>query len=208
MEHDGMKIHKTSKIVKVEGTKGSPLTIHTNKGDIIEVDALLWAIGREPSSQNIGLEELGIKLIQDGNIIVDEYQNSNVKGIASSGDVTGRWLLSPVANAAGRKLSNRLFGPAQFQEDKLNYENIPTVVFSYVQSTLLDCIYSRLPSHPPIGTVGLTEPQARDKYGDSVKICKPPRLISLRLLNNILDKTHFESLYFSMIEEKYKEPKI
>jgi len=174
MEHTGVNIHKGSKVVKVEGAKGSPLTVHTDKGETVEVDTVLWAIGRDSSTQNLGLEELGVKLNQRRDIVVDEYQNSNVKGVTSIGDVTGRWLLTPVAIAAGRRLSNRLFGPALFKDDKLSYDDIPTVVFS----------------HPPIGTVGLTEAQAREKHGDSVKIYK----------------TNFKSLYFSMIEEEHKEP--
>jgi len=82
--------------------------------------------------------------------------------------------LTPVAIAAGRRLSNRLFGPPEFKDDKLSYDNIATVVFS----------------HPPVGTVGLTEPEARKKYGDAVKIYE----------------SSFKSLYFSMIEEQHKEP--
>lgn len=88
---------------------------------------------------------------------MDDYQNSNVRNVYAIGDVQGKWLLTPVAIAAGRRLANRLFGPQdKFKDDSLSYENIPTVVFS----------------HPPIGTVGLTEPAARKKYGDeNIKIC-------------------------------------
>jgi len=134
----------------------------------------LWAIGRQANTKNLGLEALGVKTTPKGDIIVDEYQTSNVPSITSIGDITGRWLLTPVAIAAGRRLANRLFGPPQFKDDKLSYENIATVVFS----------------HPPVGTVGMTEPEARKKYGDTVKIYK----------------TSFKSLYFSMIEEHHKEP--
>ncbi|XP_012879613.1 PREDICTED: glutathione reductase, mitochondrial [Dipodomys ordii] len=107
--------------------------------------------------QNAGVEVLkysqGIKTDEKGHIIVDEFQNTNVKGIYAVGDVCGKALLTPVAIAAGRKLAHRLF---ECKEDsKLNYDNIPTVVFS----------------HPPIGTVGLTEDEAVHKYGkDNVKI--------------------------------------
>jgi len=134
----------------------------------------LWAIGRHANTKNLGLKEIGVDTTHRGDIVVDEHQDSNVPGISSIGDVTGKWLLTPVAIAAGRRLSNRLFGPPEFKDDKLSYDNIPTVVFS----------------HPPIGTVGLTEPQAREKYGDAVKTYK----------------TSFKSLYFSMIEEQHKEP--
>ncbi|KAJ7700231.1 glutathione reductase [Mycena olivaceomarginata] len=174
MEKTGVNLHKSSKVVKVEGEKGKTLKVTTNKGETIEVDALVWAIGRKALTENMGLEELGVKLNSKGDVVVDEYQNSNVKGITAIGDVQGKALLTPVAIAAGRRLSNRLFGPSEFKDDKLSYEDIPTVVFS----------------HPPIGTVGLTEPEAREKYGDAVKIYK----------------TSFRSLYFAMIDEEHKEP--
>lgn len=158
MEKSGVDIHKKSKVVKVEGEKGKPLTVHTTNGEKIEVDVVLWAIGRKSSTEGLGLEKLGIELDKKGDIVVDDYQNSTVKGVYAIGDVAGKWLLTPVAIAAGRKLSNRLFGPQdQFKDDKLSYDNIPTVVFS----------------HPPIGTVGLTEPQARQTFGDeNIKICE------------------------------------
>ncbi|KAJ7221684.1 glutathione reductase [Mycena pura] len=174
MEHTGVHLHKSSKVVRVAGEKGKTLTVTTDKGESIEVDVLLWAIGRKAFTANMGLEEVGVKLDAKGDIIVDEYQNTSVPGITAIGDVQGKALLTPVAIAAGRRLSNRLFGPPEFKNDKLSYDDIPTVVFS----------------HPPIGTVGLTETQAREQYGDSVKIYK----------------TSFRSLYFSMIEEEHKEP--
>ncbi|KAJ7611607.1 glutathione reductase [Roridomyces roridus] len=170
-----VKIHKSSKVTKVQGEKGKTLTVTTDKGESIEVDAVVWAIGRHALSGDMGLEELGVKLHPNGEVVTDEYQNSTVKGVTSIGDVQGKALLTPVAIAAGRRLGNRLFGPPEFKNDKLDYENIPTVVFS----------------HPPIGTVGLTEPQARKEYGDdSVKIYK----------------TSFRGLYFSMMEDDLKEP--
>lgn len=174
MEKTGVNLHRQTQVTRVEGARGQVLTVHTNKGEKIEVDVLLWAIGRKANTDGLGLEELGVALDKKGDITVDEYQNSNVPGILSIGDVTGKWLLTPVAIAAGRRLANRLFGPEQFKNDKLSYEDIPTVVFSYVST----CDVNRFTtqffflSHPPIGTVGLTEPQARRKYGDdAVKIC-------------------------------------
>jgi len=176
MEHCGVKIHKSTKVTKVTGQKGSPLTVFTDKGDSVEVDCLLWAIGRTPHTERLGLEDVGVKLDSKKNIVVDEYQNTNIPGVTAIGDVQGKALLTPVAIAAGRRLSNRLFGPEKYKNDKLSYENIPTVVFS----------------HPTIGTVGLTEPEARKKYGDAVKIYK----------------SSFRSLYFSMIDEEHKEPTV
>jgi glutathione reductase (NADPH) len=127
-----VKIHKKTKVTKVEGTKGGPLTIHTDSGEPFEVDTILWAVGRHANTEGLGLENVGVNVDSKGDVIVDEWQASNVKNIWAIGDVQGKALLTPVAIAAGRRLSNRLFGPEKFKEDKLSYEDIPTVVFSYV----------------------------------------------------------------------------
>jgi glutathione reductase (NADPH) len=115
-------------------------------------DAVLWAIGRAPCVENLGLDEAGVKLDAYGFIETDKYQATNVEGLYSIGDVTGRAPLTPVAIAAGRRLSDRIFGkqPGRF----LDYENIPTVIFG----------------HPPIGTVGLSEAAARALHGDDVHV--------------------------------------
>uniref|UniRef100_A0A8D0H7L2 Glutathione reductase n=1 Tax=Sphenodon punctatus TaxID=8508 RepID=A0A8D0H7L2_SPHPU len=120
---------------------------------IQDVDCLLWAIGREPSTNELNLDKLDLKLDARGHIIVDEFQNASRKGIYAVGDVCGKALLTPVAIAAGRKLAHRLFEGKE--DSKLDYSNIPTVVFS----------------HPPIGTVGLTEAEAISTYGkENVKV--------------------------------------
>ena len=129
-EHTGIKIHKQSNVTKVEGQKGQTLTVHTDKGETLEVDTLIWAIGRHANTENLGVEELGVNLDKKGDIVTNEWQESNVPGIYAIGDVQGRALLTPVAIAAGRRLSNRLFGPEKYKNDKLDYENIATVVFS------------------------------------------------------------------------------
>ncbi|CUA72396.1 glutathione reductase (NADPH) [Rhizoctonia solani] len=174
MGQTGLNVHKKTQITKVDGQAGGPLTITTDTGKSFEVDTLIWAVGRRSSTEDLGLDKAGVKTNGKGDIIVDDYQQTNVPSITAIGDVQGKALLTPVAIAAGRRLSNRLFGPPQFKEDKLSYENIPTVVFS----------------HPTIGTVGLTEPEAREKYGDQVKIYK----------------SSFKALYYSMIPEGHKEP--
>ena len=94
---------------------------------------MVWAIGRHANTEALGLEELGVELDKKGDVVVDEFQNSRVPGVYAIGDVQGKALLTPVAIAAGRRLSNRLFGPEKFKNDKLSYENIPTVVFSLVE---------------------------------------------------------------------------
>jgi glutathione reductase (NADPH) len=115
-------------------------------------DAVLWAIGRESNVAGLDLEKAGVKLDDSSFVITDAFQNTNVAGVYAIGDVTGRAALTPVAIAAGRRLSDRLFGGNP--ERHLEYSMIPTVVFT----------------HPPIGTVGASEAEARAQFGDSVKV--------------------------------------
>uniref|UniRef100_A0A8C0SVB5 Glutathione reductase n=1 Tax=Canis lupus familiaris TaxID=9615 RepID=A0A8C0SVB5_CANLF len=155
LENSGIEVLKYSQVKEVKKTSsGLELCMITSAPGrkptlttIPDVDCLLWAIGRDPNSSGLNLDKVGIQTDDKGHIIVDEFQNTSVKGIYAVGDVCGKALLTPVAIAAGRKLAHRLF---ECKEDsKLDYDNIPTVVFS----------------HPPIGTVGLTEDEAIYKYG-------------------------------------------
>lgn len=115
-------------------------------------DAVLWAIGRRANTRDIGLANAGVEARSDGVIAVDAFQTTNVPHIYALGDVTGQFELTPVAIAAGRRLADRLFNAQS--DRKLDYENIPTVIFS----------------HPPIGTVGLTEAEAVARFGDAVRV--------------------------------------
>jgi glutathione reductase (NADPH) len=109
-------------------------------------------MGRLPSVEDLGLEAAGVNLDAYGFIATDAMQATNVEGIFAVGDVTGRVPLTPVAIAAGRRLADRVFGAQSGRH--LNYENVPTVIFT----------------HPPIGTVGLTEAAAIAKYGEAVQV--------------------------------------
>ena len=155
----GINLMKSSNIVNVEKKTNGTLNISTDKGDLFEdVDCLLWAIGRTPNTKELGLETSGVQTDNRGQITVDEYQETSAKRIYAVGDVTNNgWELTPVAIAAGRRLAHRLFDPsiADRSAMKLDYENIPSVVFS----------------HPPIGTIGISEEAAISRYGgDNVKI--------------------------------------
>ena len=130
MKHTGINFRHGAKVAKVEGVKKQVLTVHLASGETGEVDTLIWAIGRHANTEGLGLETLGVKLDKKGDVVVDEFQETGVAGITALGDVAGRALLTPVAIAAARRLSNRLFGPAKFKDQKLSYEDIPTVVFS------------------------------------------------------------------------------
>uniref|UniRef100_A0A8C9VV41 glutathione-disulfide reductase n=1 Tax=Scleropages formosus TaxID=113540 RepID=A0A8C9VV41_SCLFO len=146
-------VKKTAKGLEVTLLTRDPEKKEEMSSTISEVDCLLWAIGREPSIEGLNLEKLGVKQDARGHIVVDEFQTTTRPGIYAVGDVCGRALLTPVAIAAGRKLAHRLFEGKQ--DSKLDYVNIPTVVFS----------------HPPIGTVGLTEDEAIKTHGkENVKI--------------------------------------
>ena len=116
-------------------------------------DCVLWAIGRAPSTRRLDLNATGLAADELGYILTNEFQETSVERIYAIGDVTGREALTPVAIAAGRRLADRLFNG--MRDRRLAYENIPTVVFS----------------HPPIGTVGLSEPQAVMRFGaEAVRI--------------------------------------
>jgi len=115
-------------------------------------DAVLWAVGRAPNVASLNAEAAGVETDARGFIPTNEYQKTNVDNIFALGDVTGRDALTPVAIAAGRRLADRLYNG--MTDRRLEYHTIPTVVFS----------------HPPIGTVGLTEHEARAVHGDDVKV--------------------------------------
>jgi glutathione reductase (NADPH) len=115
-------------------------------------DSVIWAIGRSPATSTLGLEPLGVAVDALGHVITDDYQQTNIPHLYAIGDATPQAGLTPVAIAAGRRLSDRLFGGMTGR--KLDYDNIPTVVFS----------------HPPIGTVGLAEDTARAAYGDRIEV--------------------------------------
>lgn len=133
--------------------QGSKLRIELNNSPAIDdVDEFIFAIGRKPNTKGLNVEAAGVKLDSRGFVVTDKYQVSSTKNIFAVGDVTGRVALTPVAIAAGRRLSDRVFGGHSGAH--LDYENIPSVIFS----------------HPPIGTMGLSEAAAREKFGDDIKI--------------------------------------
>lgn len=155
MQAEGPNLHTGSIPETIVKNQDGSLTLALENGQLFTVDALIWAIGREPSTDKLNLAAAGVETDSNGYIRVDKYQNTNVQGIYAVGDNTGAVELTPVAVAAGRRLSERLFNGKP--EEHLDYDLIPTVVFS----------------HPPIGTIGLTEPDAIAKYGEKqIKIYK------------------------------------
>ncbi|WP_217515903.1 glutathione-disulfide reductase [Vibrio metschnikovii] len=154
MKTEGPTLHTHSVPKQVVKEADGSLTLHLENGQSCNVDTLIWAIGRHPATDAINLAATGVATNEQGYIKVDQYQNTNVAGIYCVGDIMeGGIELTPVAVKAGRQLSERLFNNKP--EAKMDYDLVPTVVFS----------------HPPIGTIGLTEPDAIAKYGaDQVKV--------------------------------------
>lgn len=155
MRAEGPTLHTESTPTKITKETDGSVTLHLENGDSHTVDQLIWAIGREPVTDLINLQATDVTTNERGFIQVDEFQNTSVKGIYALGDIMeGGIELTPVAVKAGRMLAERLFNP-ELPNAKMDYDLVPTVVFS----------------HPPIGTIGLTEPEAIAQFGeDQVKV--------------------------------------
>jgi glutathione reductase (NADPH) len=143
MRKRGIDLRFNSDISKIEKT-GSILRATLNDGQVIEASHIMYATGRLPMTRDLGLERAGVKLKDNGAVVVDEYSKSSVDGIYAIGDCTDRLMLTPVAIAEGMAVANTLFNRKPV---KPCYENVPTAVFST----------------PNCGTVGLTERQARQR---------------------------------------------
>lgn len=149
MKNEGVTLHAQSTPKAVIKNCDGSLTLQLENGQTKTIDTLIWAIGRKPMTDNLYLDLAGIKQDSNGYIKVDKFQNTNVERVYAVGDNVGKVELAPVAVAAGRRLSERLFNNKH--DEHLDYTNIPTVVFS----------------HPPIGAVGLSEPEAIKKFGSN-----------------------------------------
>ncbi|WP_280150994.1 glutathione-disulfide reductase [Piscinibacter sp. XHJ-5] len=127
------------------GREGDTLHLTQHDGQVLEADTVLMATGRVANTQGLGLEDAGVALGQRGEVIVDAHYRTNVPSILALGDVTDRIQLTPVALGEAMVLVDRLFGPGK---RRMDYELIPTTVFT----------------HPNLGTVGLTESEARQRH--------------------------------------------
>jgi glutathione reductase (NADPH) len=152
MQDQGITVHRHVVPAAVREDKGMKTLTAADGREFADFDCLLWAVGRSAQVEGLDLGNAGVGLDDCNYIVTDEFQNTVVSGIYAIGDVTGRAALTPVAIAAGRRLSDRLFGGKAGR--RLEYSMIPTVVFT----------------HPPIGTVGASEAEARAEHGDAVKV--------------------------------------
>jgi glutathione reductase (NADPH) len=146
MRKRGVEIHTRTRPARIEAGAGG-VTLHTHIGQELSADHVMFATGRTPNTRDMGLEEAGVELGRGGGVIVDDWLRTSVPSIYALGDVTDRLMLTPVATMEGQRFAETLYGGRKAKPD---YTSVPTAVFS----------------QPPVGTVGLSERDAREKFGE------------------------------------------
>jgi len=146
MRKQGVDLRFHRDLVSVERRTDGSLACKLDDGTVLEVDAVLAAIGRVPNTEGLGLDSLGVATDARGAVRVDDRFRTSVPSVYAIGDVIDRIQLTPVALAEGMIVAQNLFGGADRRAD---YDDVPSAVFST----------------PPIGTVGLTEEEARAEHG-------------------------------------------
>jgi len=146
MRGRGIEIHARTQVARIEKQEHG-YSVYTSIGQEFSADVVMYATGRNPNTKGLGLAEIGVKTIDKGAVVVDEWSRSNISNIYAVGDVTDRINLTPVAIAEGRAVAETLFNDNPI---KMDHANVPSAVFS----------------QPPIGAVGLTEEEARRRYGE------------------------------------------
>jgi glutathione reductase (NADPH) len=170
MEAGGISIESSVLPQALEQTAGGLELVATDGRRFGPFDGVLWAVGRAPNTGDLNLEAAGVACDASGFVAVDDWQRTNVEHISAIGDVTGRVALTPVAIAAGRRLADRLYGG--MDDRQLDYRLIPTVIFT----------------HPPVGTIGMTEDEARQEFGDDMCVYE----------------SRFTPMYYALSEEKQR----
>ena len=171
----GIKFEFNSQFKSIEKTEEG-LYVTFEGCDDMEVDMILFATGRVPHTKGLGLEEAGVQLDKNGAVVVDEDSKSAVDSIYAVGDVTNRVQLTPVAIREGQAFADTVFGNKPWRVD---YHCIPSAVFS----------------HPPLAGVGLTESQAKQKYG-AVRVYSS----DFRPMKNVLANRNERALYKMVCE--------
>ena len=156
---------------RIEKRADGSLSIHVSNGEPLEADMLLYAIGRPPNTEGLGLEVVGVALDRNRAVAVDADGRTNIDNIYAVGDVTNRIQLTPVAIKEGHAFADTVFGNKPWRPD---YDCVPSAVFS----------------HPPIAAVGLTESEARTKFGQ-VKVYTS----DFRAMKNVLADRNERALY-------------
>ena len=147
MRGRGIEIHTRTQIARIVKAPREGYSLFTTHGQEISADLVMYATGRKPNTRGLGLAEAGVKLDDNGAVVVDEWQRATVPNIYAVGDVTDRINLTPVAIAEGRAIAETVYNNNPI---KMDHRDVPSAVFS----------------QPPIGTVGLTEEEARREFGE------------------------------------------
>jgi glutathione reductase (NADPH) len=147
MRNRGIEIHARTQVARIVKAPHEGYSLFTTIGQEISADLVMYATGRRPNTRGLGLAEAGVAINDNGAVVVDEWQRSSVPNIYAIGDVTDRFNLTPVAIAEGRAIAETLYNSNPMMMD---HNDVPTAVFS----------------NPPIGTVGLTEEEARRAHRD------------------------------------------
>jgi glutathione reductase (NADPH) len=166
---------------KIEKQADGSLLLHMKGHDPLETDLLIFAVGRAPNTEGLGLESAGVELGKNGAILVDEDNQTSCPSIYAIGDVTDRVQLTPVAIREGQAFADTVFGN---KPTRVDYSSIPSAVFS----------------HPPIAGVGMTESEARTKLG-SVKTY----VSDFRPMKNVLAGRNERSLYKLVVDDATEE---
>ena len=152
MRKKGIDVRCGTKFRSIQLKDDGTRQVHFENGEMLDVDTVVFATGRHANTENMGLEQVGVKLTPTGGVEVDADFRTSIPSIFAVGDVINRIALTPVALAEGMVVASALFDNGS---RKISYENIPTAVFS----------------HPNVATVGITEEAARAKYGQ-IKVFK------------------------------------
>ncbi|AUW58635.1 glutathione-disulfide reductase [Sphingobium sp. SCG-1] len=172
----GINFRFNAEFEKIEKNEDGTLCVRIKNGDPIACDVVLFATGRQPNTKGLGLENAGVELDKQGAIKVDEYSKSSCESIYAVGDVTNRVQLTPVAIREGHAFADTVFGG---NPRTVDYACIPSAVFS----------------HPPIGAVGMTEAEARNKLG-TVKVYTS----DFRAMKNVLANRNERALYKMVVD--------
>jgi len=177
----GIDFRFNSTIENISRQENGSLHISMTGCDDIQADQLLFALGRRPNTEGLGLEEVGVALGEKGKVKVDEDNRSTVPSIFAIGDVTDRVQLTPVAIREGHAFADTFFGN---KPTRVDYGCIPSAVFS----------------HPPLAGVGLTEGEAKNRLG-------PVRTYTsdFRPMKNVLAGRNERSLYKMVVDEATDE---
>ncbi|MGV3769519.1 MAG: glutathione-disulfide reductase [Sphingobium phenoxybenzoativorans] len=172
----GINFRFNAQMERIEKNEDGTMCIRIKDGDPIACDLLLFATGRKPKSDNLGLEDVGVEIDDKGAIKVDDHNRTNVESIYAVGDVTNRVQLTPVAIREGHAFADTVFGG---NPRTVDYGCIPSAVFS----------------HPPLAAVGMTEAEARNKLG-TVKVYTS----DFRAMKNVLANRNERALYKMIVD--------